>query len=170
VKKQDLLSILITFATGFLIGGYLYLTNVAEFVSKISTPDKEAVSEFSIVGDVYGSCRHTCPSFQVLSDGSFYYLYTPSAGAEKVTRKGKIPFALQQQLKAAVTKEELWRQSVDIEPAVCNSYTDGIDVKYEITLNGTSYVLDSCGTSVDTGSLLWTGLRGVWSFFETGKK
>lgn len=170
MKRQDLLSILITFVTGFLIGGYLYLSNVAGFVSKLSTPDKETISEFTIVGDVYGGCRHTCPSFQVLSDGSFHYLYTPAAGADKVTRKGRIPFDLQQQLKASVTTGELWRQSTEIEPAVCNSYTDGIDVKYEITLDGTSYVLDSCGTSVDTGSPLWVALRGVWAFFETGKK
>lgn len=170
MKKQDFLSILITFVVGILLGGYLYLTDAANFIMKLSIPDEEMVSEFTIVGDVYGGCRSTCPSFQVLSDGSYHYLYTPSAGAEKVTRKGNIPFALQQQLKAAVTKNQLWGQSTAIEPAVCNSYTDGIDVKYEILLDGVTYTLDSCGTSVNTASPLWSALRSVWTFFETGKK
>jgi hypothetical protein len=170
VKRQDILSILITFVFGFLLGGYFYLTNVAGFVSEIKTPDKEAVSTFIIQAEAYGGCRQTCPSFQVQDDGLYYYLYTPAAGAEKVVRKGSIPGELEKALHRVVTIEELQRQSTDIEPAVCNSYTDGIDVVYEITLDGIEYNLDSCGTAVEGESILWTTLQSIWSYFETGEK
>lgn len=146
------------------------MTNFADFFSKMSTPDETKISEFVIEAEMYGGCRNTCPSFQVLNDGTYHYLYTPSAGSEKVVRKGDIPFDLQLRLREVVTREALWQQSVKKEPAVCNSYTDGIDVVYEITLDGTTYVLDSCGTSVDTGSPLWNTFRSIWSHFETGKK
>lgn len=146
------------------------MTNVAGFVSEIKTPDKEAVSTFIIQAEAYGGCRQTCPSFQVQDDGSYYYLYTPEAGAEKVVRKGSIPGELEKALHKVVTIEELQRQSVVIEPAICNSYTDGIDVVYEITLDGVEYSLDSCGTAVEGESLLWTTLQSIWSHFETGGK
>ncbi|NCT01657.1 hypothetical protein GW766_00150 [Candidatus Parcubacteria bacterium] len=167
VKKADQLSILITFSVGFLVGGYLYLTNFAGLVSKIKTPDVETVSEFVIVADVYGGCRNMCPSFQIQDDGSYRYLYTPAAEAEQVIRKGTLSRELQLRLRKAVTSEALLVQSKQITPSFCNSYTDGIDVKYEITLNGVTYSVDSCGTAVEVSSSLWTTLGAVWDFYET---
>lgn len=170
MKRQDVLSIFITFVTGFLLGGYFYLTNVAGFVSEIKTPDKESISTFVIQAEAYGGCRQTCPSFQIQDDGSYHYLYTPAAGEEKVVRKGSIPSELNRELHRLVTVTELQRQSVLIEPAVCNSYTDGVDVVYQITLDGIEYDLDSCGTAVEGESPLWVALQGIWNYFEVGEK
>jgi len=167
VSKNDRLSILITFLVGFFVGGYLYLTNFAGFISKIETPDIEKVSEFTIVADVYGGCRNMCPSFQIQNDGSYRYLYTPAAEAEQVMRKGTLSRELQLSIRAVVTEEALLAQSKSITPALCNSYTDGIDVKYAVTLDGETYTLDSCGTAVVAESALWTTLGTVWDFFET---
>lgn len=170
MKKQDIVSILITFVIGFLFGGYFYLTNFAVVVSKIETPDVEAISEFVIEATVYGGCRNTCPSFQIQNDGSYHYLYTPAAGVEKVVRKGAVPTEMMRLLRKVMNTEMLRAQSVAIESAVCNSYTDGIDVRYKVTLDGVEYTLDSCGTAVDSDSLTWKALQGVWTYFESGEK
>ena len=166
MKKQDLLSILITFVAGMLGGVYLYLTGFAPLESKVSLPDAVALAQFTMVSDVYGGCRDTCPSFQLVNDGTYRYLYTPEAGAEKIVRQGTLPITLQRRLKDALSPETLEIQSRAIQPAICNSYTDGIDVLYDITLAGEQYVLDSCGTAVDTNSELWQVFRDIWDYLQ----
>lgn len=170
MKKHDVLSILVTFLVGFFAGGYFYLTNFAGFVSAVETPDAEKIAVFTIVADVYGGCRSTCPSFQIQNDGTYRYLYTPAAGEDKVMRKGELPPSVMRELRRVVTEAELERQSVPTQPAVCDSYVDGIDVTYEITLDGMVYTLDSCGTAVSGSGELWVGLQSIWDYFETGEK
>ncbi len=173
MKKQDILSIIITFAFGLLGGMFLYMTGgAASLDNKLAVPEEkeleEKVSEFAIVSDVYGGCREACPSFQILNDGSYRYYRTPAAGAEPVLRQGTLPLPLQRQLRKALVAETLERESLEIEPSVCNSFTDGIDVKYEITLDGEKYEINSCGTAVDDNGVLWTTLSAIWDYFETG--
>jgi hypothetical protein len=171
MKKEDFVSIMITFVVGFFIGGYLYTTNTARWVAEVETPDIEELSEFTIVGDVYGGCRSACPSFQLLGDGSYRYLFTPAAGADQVLRQGALPIQMRRNLRKVLTDEALLVQSKSIEPLICNSYTDGIDVKYEITIDSKDYVIDSCGTNVQSESALWVTLGEVWDYFEqTGNK
>ncbi len=169
MKKQDIISILITFLVGIFAGSYLYLTGFASFEDKFSIPGVEEVSEFSIVGDVYGGCQlgNACPSFQVLRDGSYRYFYTPAAGMDKILRKGTLPRKLQNKLKNVLSEIELVKQSKEITPSVCNSYSDGIDVKYQVTLNGSEYTLDSCGTAVVGEGALWSTLGEIWTYYET---
>ncbi|MCA9354255.1 MAG: hypothetical protein KC877_01915 [Candidatus Kaiserbacteria bacterium] len=168
MKKQDALSIIITFVMGFAAGVYLFLSQAAPVVHKYDVPTEEKVSQFMIVGDVYGVCRNTCPSFQVQADGTYRYLYTPRAGAEQILREGELPAELKRKLRSALTVSALNMQSREIEPAICNSYTDGIDILYDITLDGTQYYLDSCGTDVDPDGAVWSTLSDVWDYFERG--
>lgn len=167
MKKDDLLSILITFVVGLFAGGYLYITGFAPIEAVVSTPIAEEISEFSIVGDVYGGCRNTCPSFKIVEDGSYRYFYTPAAGAEQSLREGSLPYQLYRNLRNVITESELLKQSRTIVPSTCNSYVDGIDVVYEITLNGRLYIIDSCGTAAEGESELWMTLSQVWSYYET---
>jgi hypothetical protein len=167
MKKSDILSILITFIFGLFAGAYLYLTGFASFESKITIPDVKGVSKFTIVGDVYGGCQDTCPSFQITDDGSYRYIYTPAVNAEKVLQQGKLSYELYKKLQKVLTENELVRQSRPIKPATCNSYVDGIDVVYEITLNNKVYTINSCGTSADAESELWITLGEVWTYYET---
>lgn len=160
------MSIMITFFVGMFAGGYLYLTGFATILSEFATPDAEKVSQFVIVGDVYGGCQEACPSFQVQYDGSYRYLYTPAVGADQVLRQGVLPTGLHRQLKQVITPLELARQSQEVQPLLCNSYNDGIDVKYTITLDGVVFLLDSCGTSVEAESQLWTVLGDIWTYYE----
>ena len=168
MKKQDALSIIITFLVGVVAGVYMYLGNAAGWLAELATPDAtEVATAFVIVGDVYGGCRTACPSFQVSHDGSYRYLYTPAAGAEQVLREGTLPRQLQRQLTDSLTPAALAAQSQAIQPAVCNSYTDGIDVVYDISYAGEQYTLDSCGTAVVAESVLWVTLGDIWTHFES---
>jgi len=166
MKRQDLISILITFAVGMVGGAYLYLTGFAPLVNEISDIELSPTSRFEIVSEVFGSCRETCPSFQVLSNGTYRYLYTPRAGAEQVVRQGTLPIPMQNQLKAALDVNEIALQAREITPLLCNSFTDGIDIDYFITIDAVEYSLSSCGTAVDPASEIWLTLDGVWEYFE----
>lgn len=157
---------IITFIIGFLIGTYLYLTYWAvEF-----NPEADVVNasnEFTIVSESYGGCRSLCPSFQVLKDGSYRYIHESSAGQELVLSEGTLPLSLQKELKRNLSAEGLALQSRDINQIECRSFTDGIDVKYRVTLNGFEYKLDSCTTSVNRDTPSWLVLAKVWSYLQT---
>jgi hypothetical protein len=168
--KQDWISILMTFVFGLFAGGYLYVTEFATYVNNSAVPDAVEASKLSIVSDIYGGCGNQCSSFQVLGDGSYRYFYTPNEGGEQVLVEGKLPNDIQKSLKNAFASGQLETQSKPYEPTVCNSYSDGLDVVYEITKNGTEYNLDSCGTAIDGNSELWTALNSIWSYLYTQKK
>lgn len=166
MKKQDILSILITFVVGFFAGAYLYVTSFAPLAAKISAPTLERTDRFTIVSEVYGGCRSECPSFQVQGDGSYRYLRTIRVGEDQVLQRGTLPLAQQRTLRAQLLVPELEVQSRETSPALCSSFTDGIDVRFTVTLEGTDYVLDTCGTNVDTDSGLWQALDGIWEYLE----
>lgn len=165
MKRQDILSIAITFAMGFIAGIYLYVSGFAGLMNSISIGDQSSVNEFVIVADAYGGCRSECPSFQVQTDGSYRYLYTPTQGSEQILRQGTLPLDIRRNLKSAVSPRTLALQSRSIEPVQCESFGDGIDVVYEITVDGVEYTLDSCGTSVDANSDLWQTLNSIWLYY-----
>jgi hypothetical protein len=167
MKRQDLISILITFAVGMAAGMYYYLAEVATIVTDFSTPTQEIIeSSLTIVGEVYGGCRETCPSFRLQGDGSYRYLFTPAVGQDQIIREGEIPSGLKVRIGSALEASALSAQSEEIQPAVCNSYSDGIDVRYEVESGSNRFVLDSCGTAVDAESELWKSLQAIWEYFE----
>ena len=167
MKRQDVLSILITFTVGLFAGGYIYLTGFAPTVANREVPSAETFNQLVVESEVYGGCRNSCPSYQVLGDGSYRYLYSPSFEADQVLKTGNIPFGLRRDLQRTLTADELEKQSRETSPALCESFSDGIDVRYEITLENTVYELDTCGTAVDTNSALWLNLNRVWDYLET---
>ena len=167
MKRQDLLSILITFTVGFMAGGYLYVTHFSKLLNPDSVQTVDAVNELTIIGEAYGSCNEVCPSFQVLKDGSYRYQFTAEVGQEKTIKSGTLPLDVQRAIKGALVEDELVTQSQPITPTDCNSRNNGIDVRYTITLEGAEYSLDSCGTAVDGDGELWNGLAKIWNYFQT---
>lgn len=148
---------------GLVAGGYIYLTGFAGFVQNLAVPDSEKVNQFVIVGDSYGGCRSYCPSFQVQADGSYRYLFTPEIGQPEALREGTISRGLLRDLKDSLNERDLRSQSRVYTPDDCESYVDGIDVVYTVTLNGTQYEIDSCGTDVDWDGELWVALNALWT-------
>ncbi len=167
MTRQDFISVAITFIMGVFGGSYLYLTSFTYFTDQSGVPDAASFSDFSLVSDIYGSCMDACPSFQVVNDGTYRHLYTPSVGAEPILRQGVLPINLQRSLGSVLDKEQLETQSEPREVTVCNSDHDGIDVIYEVTLNKEVYVLDSCGTNIVDDSDLWLTFNSVWDYYET---
>lgn len=168
MKKNDLLSMLITFVIGLFAGSYLFTTGFANTVNKYTTPDAESVVSFTVVSYVYGNCGDACPSFQITENGAYRLLYTPVAGAEQVLRQGTLSFAVQRELKNALTPSALATQAVRRQPTLCNSFTDGIDIRYEIAVSGKLYELNSCGTAIDVDGRVWQALDSVWDNLENG--
>ncbi len=158
-----------TFVMGLFAGGYLYLVGFSTLIKFDAVPEVQEMSvvEMEIVSEVYGGCRNNCPLFRLDNKGSYRYLYTPEAGAAQIVREGSLPLSLQRELRSALSISQLTNQSKLITPIACNSYVDGIDVKYEITIDGKEFVLNSCGTAVEGGGALWSALAKIWNYFET---
>jgi hypothetical protein len=168
MKRQDLLSILITFSMGAILGFYVYLAGFAPTTERVSTAIEEASDSLVITGEAYGGCQRVdnCPTFNIADDGSYRYFYTPLGTDEPVMREGVLPLALQQQLDRHVVQPPLEDQSRSIEPVFCESFVDGIDVQYDVSLNDVDFTLDSCGTDVVAESPLWQALSNIWTYFE----
>jgi hypothetical protein len=166
MKKPDILSILLTFFLGVVAGAYLYLAGYAPTMATLEVPGREKAEALVIASDVYGGCRDECPSFQVLGDGSYRYLYSVTYDEPQVIESGSIPSAMRRDLKKNLTPQALAAQSQAITPVVCSSFSDGIDVRYTVTLDRETYVLDTCGTQVDTDSPLWLSIRKIWDYLQ----
>jgi hypothetical protein len=166
MKKQDILSILMTFFVGVVAGSYLFIVGFAPTIATLAVPSQEKLDALVIESDVYGGCRDDCPSFQVLGDGSYRYLYTADVSEPQVIVNGKIPGAMRRDLQRTLTVEALTTQSQRTNPTACASFADGIDVRYYVTRNGVEYTLDTCGTNVDTDSPLWLNIKKIWDYLE----
>lgn len=158
-----------TFTMGVIIGFYAYFAGFSSTERAVTETVEGWTDTLVIVGEAYGGCRMAefCPSFQVADDGSYRYFYRPAGASEQVLREGIIPSDLHERLRQVATAGELQVASRPIEPAFCESYVDGIDVTYRVTLNDTDYELDSCGTDVDGEGILWQSLSLIWEYFES---
>jgi len=168
MKRQDLLTILITFAMGLCFGFYVYLVGYAPTSDRVSTAIENDTDSLVITGEAYGGCLRVgnCPTFNIADDGSYRYFYTPLGSDEQVLREGVLPLTLQQQLDRNVVRTALEAQSRQIQPVFCESFVDGIDVNYDISLDGDDYTLNSCGTDVVADSPMWQALSNIWTYFE----
>ena len=166
--RQDILTILITFSVGMAIGFYAYFAGYSPVASTVEEQIDTFTVDIVIVGEAYGGCERSgaCPSFRIAEDGSYRYFYLPRGASQQVLRTGTIPADRLRALHAQLTVEAVESASRPIEPALCDSYTDGIDVRYEVMLDRESYVIDSCGSAVDGDGSLWQSLSSVWDFFE----
>lgn len=168
LKKQDLVSLIITFAIGMVAGGYLYLTGFAPQFESLSGQTEAVYDDLIIVGEEYGGDRTgSAPSFQVLNDGTFRYLESASASEEIVSKEGVLPTTLLKAVKKRLLTSVLEKAQESTSAASCASYVDGLDYQYTITLQNVVYELDSCGTEFTTESTLGVSLEALWNYFRT---
>ncbi|PIW97004.1 hypothetical protein COZ82_01940 [Candidatus Kaiserbacteria bacterium CG_4_8_14_3_um_filter_38_9] len=168
MKKQDVLTLLITFIVGIIIGVYLFFAGFApQFLAHNGATDT-TYSDFSFSGKVYGGCSRNdaCPSFQVLKDGSFSYLpIGASSGISAIN--GNLSKSLMQEFQTKFTNANLEMASRSIEATTCDSYLDGMDYHYQVTLKTVVYNLDTCGTDFLVTSDMGATLEKLWSYFAT---
>jgi hypothetical protein len=169
MKRQDILNILFTFVVGVVVGVYVFFAGFAPTTQKIETVVKDIGQSLVITGEAYGGCdrANTCPSFNIANNGTYRYAYFLRNVEQQVLREGSVPLALQQKLKRYATRDALQALSDPLDPIMCESYTDGIDVRYTVELENEQYVLDSCGTTVDPDTMLWQTLSEMWNYFQT---
>jgi len=168
MKKQDVLTLLITFIVGIIIGVYLFFAGFApQFLAHNGATDT-TYSDFSFSGEVYGGCSRgdACPSFQVLKDGSFSYLPIGASGGNSAIN-GNLSKSLMQEFQTKFTNANLEMASRSIEATTCDSYLDGMDYHYQVTLKTVVYNLDTCGTDFLVTSDMGATLEKLWSYFAT---
>ena len=165
MTKHHVGALILTFVFGLFSGVYLYLVGFATWFSGSQVIDVEESSLLTIIADAYGGCRNQCPSYQVLNDGSYRFIYY--LDGQMVEKEGELSSKLQKQLGSVLSAPALRKQSLVTEPESCESYRDGMDVTYDITFKGQGYFLDSCGTSVDRNSALWLTLSDIWQYLQT---
>lgn len=169
MKRQEILLLLMTFVTGVFVGVYAYFAGYSPAAQSVSESMEGLVDEITIVGQAYGGCDRSsaCPSFQVAPDGSYRYFYQPGGATTQALREGVLPVAMRRDLLSVLDEPSLAVASQETAPALCESFVDGIDVRYTVSINETEYVLDSCGTAVDGEGELWQTLSGLWTYLET---
>jgi len=172
--KHTNVLIILAVITVVLVGGYIY---IADSVPNALETESEQRSESVIAGggqglvvrgEVYGACEQSdaCTRFVIADDGQYTYTYIPSDGDGETSRTGSLPVEIQQQLQESVTPEALKQMSKPVDRAACDSDTGSVDAVYVIELDGSTYELDSCNTTVEANSAAWEVLGGVWYWFE----
>lgn len=170
IKKQDLVSIMITAIVGFFAGIFMfvsYANSIAVPIVAGDVPTQAETQEFSIIGEAYGACEENCPSFQLLENGSYRYRFLAVREEPAVIREGTLPLSLQSDLRDQLELSVLQAQSEIEERTTCSSESGGVDFRYEITFEGEEYILDSCTSAIDDGSDLWIALTAIWNYLQT---
>lgn len=166
-KRHELLSLLITFGVGVIAGGYLYLTGFAPQFEELTGQTEAAYDDLVIVGERYGGDRfNSSPSFQVLNDGTFRYLEGAILGEVPVAKEGVLPKTLLAAIKKELSPTELNKAEQPAPADTCISYVDGLDYRYTIVLERSTYKLDTCGTEFSGDSALGGALDSLWNYFQ----
>lgn len=165
----DWFSFGLAFVTGIFIGMFMFVTvfKPAYIPDDLDRTEDKAY-EFSVVGKAYGGLvpnDYIHPSFRLLGNGEYTLLPggTDADALEPVS--GFIPNDLQRLLDSEIRAESLLDKSVPVEKT-CRSFSDGTDYKYQITVEGTVYQLDTCKTALSYGANLAVLLDEVWDYLS----
>lgn len=163
--RHELFLLLSTFVAGAAVGVFVYFAGYAPAEQRVTESLDGLVADIAISGEQYGGCARTgqCNAFQVASDGSFRYLDRSEANQSLQT--GAVDRQVWSRIKRAVEQAPLVEYRQKTSPELCDSYVDGVDVRYRITIDSELFVLDSCGTAVDTSGELWRQLNQLWLTF-----
>ena len=156
MKPDEIITLLLTFLTGVFVGVTLY---VMVFAPQYEADEVGGKSQFAIVGELYGGCQRTqdgCPSFRLTDDRTYQFLI----GGEK--RDGRLPSSVTTPIFNALTEYRLQTYAAPLERDNCQSYVDGVDYRYDITLEHTRYVIDTCRTSFARDSELQQLFLEAW--------
>lgn len=121
---------------------------------------------FRVAGHEYGGCDwgySGCATFTVSANGS--YKYRQKSDGE--THTGVLPQTLIDTLKLKLREASLQQYSRRVSDKDCDSYTDGIDNRYTVSLNGRKYRLDTCETVLPYESEASAALFDVWVYLNS---
>lgn len=164
MTSQDRISILITFAIGMIVGGYLYLTGFAPNYKLPAVDDVNVYQNFVLTGDSYGACENIngCLSFQLLNDGSYRAIYD-STGA-KVALDGDITRTMLRDIPNAFTEELLRVQSANNLDGSCHYGSAESNYRFTVNYNDEVFSLDTCGSQIDYNGATWNYLKNFINY------
>jgi len=168
MQRKDEMTIVVTFLMGLVAGFYFYLTGFAPQVEKVRqevfTSDETEARSLLIEARQYGGCerRQGCASFLVRGDGSYSYL-AGSALAGVTPESGTLSRSLRQQISQHITPQKIALAEVARESDTCDSYVDGIDLAYSITIDNVLYYIDTCTTELVNNPAVETTLLNIWN-------
>lgn len=149
MRRQDIISILVTFVIGVFVGSYLYLFGFSQQFTFFGELTKDA-NALMIFGEAYGGCERggLCGSFQLASDGTYASFPAVADREARMKEEGEIPADLRRALRETLTDDYLFELSKIIIPEMCETYRDGIDYRFRISIGEEQYLLDSCDTEL----------------------
>ncbi len=167
MKRQDIWTLGTTFLVGVVAGGYIYVTGFKPQFEEFTGQTAEVYEDLVIVGEQYGGdVQGTLPSFQLVSDATFTYIPATGPNETPIPQQGSLPRALWNDLNEAIGGTAMSENAELVTVANCTSFVDGIDYRYEITVDSAVYSLDTCGTDF-TSTELRQALDKIWKYFTT---
>lgn len=168
VKNQDYVLLVVTLLFGVFGGWYMYIVVFAPHFNKLEGQTEAVYEDLVLVGEQYGGMRpNSAPSFQILKDGSYNYVTYTVEAETAVHRAGTLPTDLWREVKNDMTRAKLESLSRPVTDIACASASDGIDYRYDITLNSVKYGLNSCTTALGHSPTVILTLDKLWTYFET---
>lgn len=153
---------------GMFAGAYLYVTVFApEYQSDITTLEAIGSDAVVINAQIYGGCQRNdlCASFRLIDDRSYSYLPYPEAEIEQ----GTLPSEISKAIFTLIASSDFFDDTLAVRRDFCDSFVDGVDYLYEVTLDDEVYMLDTCTTSFRDDLVLQSALRTAWEFMENPK-
>ncbi len=159
MKPDEKIILLLTFLTGAFAGASMY---ILFFAPQYEADVIEERSRLSIVGEMYGGCERSgaCPSFRLEENRSYNYL------AQGEREEGNLPATLANPVFDELDEYRLKSLAASIENDACRSYVDGLDYRYEVVLDGTRYMINTCSTSLAYNEALREDLLAVWQYMD----
>jgi hypothetical protein len=163
MTNQDKLSVLITFIFGLVVGGYLYLTGFATTFKLPEAGQEATYAGLIITADSYGACEreNACLSYQILEDGSYRAVFDTTG--VKLVVEDSVTRLLKRDLIAALVEAELKIQTKEKTTPGCHYGADSTNYRFNITLNGRDYLLDTCSSAIDYDGIVWNTLLRTWT-------
>ena len=164
---QDKVSIIITFVFGAMVGSYLYFAGYATTFTLPEAETSEVYADLVITADSYGKCEeaNTCFAFQIIGDGSYRAIF--DATGERLVKEANITSVLNRELKATLLPAELTLDSSLLVEPLCTEVINDTYFRYNISVDSTTYTIDTCTTNIRYDGPVWTVLIKAWVELST---
>ncbi len=152
MHRSDIISIVVTFLVGMVVGVYLYLFGFAQQFDVLEEISDSGGEELVINGEAYGGCARGggCGTFQVAGDGAFTSFPPVAVGDERLRRTGRVDEVLWDELSLILTPLRLRELATEAPSGDCASFYDGIDYRFYIDRGDERFLIDTCTTLLRT--------------------
>jgi hypothetical protein len=154
-------------AVGIVAGVYVFfVTRTAE--ETVPQNLRERTGGFEIVADAYGGCQIIgCPSYRLLSDGSYVYVLDERDGVGE-RYEGNLSSEEIRALRTAMSTTDFEALKQRMFEGTCPAFIDGVSHRFTIRFEEETFEFDSCVEDIEKTSLFET-LISTYSVFRSGE-